>query len=98
MWGGDPGEAGSPFRQFVITSNEIFSTDGAFQVLGLEAASGGIRDAKLTTSGEPKVIFDKDFDGLDAAAKQFEKLVDESKKLGLKERSMMEILEFEDRL
>jgi hypothetical protein len=98
LWGGDPGEAGSRVRQFFITSNQMASTDGPFQVYALEGAGGGITDGKLTMSGEPKLLFDKDLEGFDAATKQFGTLVDDSKKLGLKERSPMEILEFEDRL
>lgn len=43
MWGADPAQAGTPFREFVITSNEFTATDGIFQVYGLEAASGGIK-------------------------------------------------------
>lgn len=98
MWGGDPAQAGSPFREFVITSNEFVATDGIFQVYGLEAASGGIKDGKLASSAEPKLIFDKEFNGLDAAAKEFDKLVQDSKKRGFQERSVMEMLEFEDKL
>jgi hypothetical protein len=98
MWGGDPAVAGTPFRQFVITSNEFVSTLGTFQVYGLEAASGGIKDGRLTTSGEPSVVFDKDFDGLNAAVKQFEELTKAAEKVGLQRTSMMQILEFEDKL
>src|SRR5260370_7853192 len=72
MWRGDAAEAGSPFREFVITSNEFNSTLGTFQVFALEGASGGIKDGKFAPSdAEPTVLFDKDFDGLDSALNQF---------------------------
>lgn len=99
MWLGDAAEVGSPFREFVITSNEFNSTIGTFQVLGLEGASGGIKDGRFAPSdAEPTVLFDKDFDGLDAAVKQFEQLVVEAQRHGFKPITMMEMVEFEDRL
>ena len=73
MWAGHAATPGSLFRQFVITSNELTSTQGTFQVYGLEGASAGIKDRRLATSDvEPTVLFDKDFNGLDFAAKQFD--------------------------
>ena len=48
MWAGDAASPGSLFREFVITSNELNSTQGKFQVYGLEGASGGIKDADLS--------------------------------------------------
>jgi hypothetical protein len=99
MWRGDAAEAGSPFRQFVITSNEFNSALGTFQVLGLEGASGGIKDGKFAQSDEePSVLFDKDFDGLASAAKEFEQLVAEAEQRGFKPVTMMEIIEFESKL
>lgn len=78
MWRGDAAETGSLFREFVITSNQFTSTLGTFQVYGLEGASGGIKDGKFSPSdAEPTLLFDEDFNGLDAAAKQFEHLVKE---------------------
>lgn len=99
MWHGDAAEAGSLFHEFVITSNEFNSTLGTFQVYGLEGASGGIKDGKFARSDtEPTVLFDKDFDGLDSAVKQFEQLVTEAQRRGFKPITMMEMLEFEDKL
>ena len=99
MWRGDAAEPGSPFREFVITSNEFNSTLGTFQVFGLEGASGGIKDGKFAPSdAEPTVLFDKDFDGLDFAVKEFEKLVAEARRQGFEPITMMDILEFEDKL
>jgi len=98
MWRGDAANPGSLFRQFVITSNEFNSTQGTFQVLGLEGASGGIKDGKFAPSdAEPTVLFDKDFDGLDSAAKQFDQLIAEAQQRGFKPITMMDILEFEDK-
>ncbi len=98
MWRADAAEAGSPFRQFVITSNEFNSTLGTFQVLGLEGVSGGIKDGKFAQSdAEPTVLFDKDFNGLDEGANQFDQLVSEARKLGFKPITTWDILEFEDK-
>ena len=98
MWRGDAAEPGSPFREFVITSNEFNSTVGTFQVLGLEGLSGGIKDGKFAQSDtELTILFDKDFNGLDEAAKQFDQLVSDSRKLGFQPSTMWDILEFEDK-
>ena len=97
MWRGDAAEAGSPFREFVITSNEFNSTLGTFQVFGLEGASGGIEGGKFAPSDtEPTVLFDEDFNGLDKAAKQFDLLVSEARNLGFQPTTTWDILEFED--
>jgi hypothetical protein len=99
MWAGDAANPGSLFRQFVITSNEFNSTLGIFQVLGLEGASGGIKDGKFAPSDtEPTVLFDQDFNGLDSAAKQFDQLIAAAQQRGFKRITMMEILEFENKL
>jgi hypothetical protein len=98
MWRGDAAQAGSPFREFVITSNEFNSTQGTFQVYGLEGASGGIKDGKFAPSDtEPTVLFDKDFNGLDPAAKQFEQLIEGAQRQGFKPMTMVDIIEFEDK-
>ena len=98
MWRGDAAEPGSPFREFVITSNEFNSTVGTFQVLGLEGLSGGIKDGKFAQSEtELTILFEKDFNGLDEAAKQFDQLVSDSRKLGFQPSTMWDILEFEDK-
>jgi hypothetical protein len=98
MWAGDAAEAGSPFRQFVITSNEFNSTLGTFQVYGLEGASGGIKDGRFAPSdAEPTVLFDQDFNGLESAARRFEQLIADAQKRGFKPITMMDVLEFEDK-
>ena len=99
MWMGDAAQTGSLYRSFVITSNEFNSTQGTFQVYGLEGTSGGIKAGKFVPSeAEPSVLFDQDFNGLDSAAKQFDALVADTQKRGFKPITMMEILEFEDKL
>jgi Type II/IV secretion system protein len=90
MWRGDPAQIGSRFRTFVITSNEFNSTQGTFQVYGLEAASAGIKDKRLAASDEePAILFDKDFNGLDSAAKEFDRLVTDAQKGGFQKMTMM---------
>lgn len=99
MWRGEPSEAGSLVREFLITSNEFTSTQGTFQVYGLEGASGGISDGRLVTSGgELTVLFDKDFNGLDSTAKQFRQLIEEAGQGGFRQVTTWEILDFEDKL
>jgi hypothetical protein len=99
LWMGDPAADGSKFRQFLITSNEFNSTVGTFQVYGLAGTGSGIKDGKLATSDEePTVLFDEDFDGLEAATKKFSELVTRAKNEGFQELSMFELLEFEAKL
>jgi len=99
LWSGDPAEDGSKFRQFLITSNEFNSTVGTFQVYGLEGTGKGIRNGKLATSDEePTMLFDEDFDGLEAASKKFGELVTKARSEGFQEMSFIELLEFEAKL
>src|SRR6202021_3766602 len=85
MWAGGAANTGALFREFVITSNEFNSTLGTFQVYGLEGASGGIKGGKFARSdAEPAVLFDKDFDDLDSAAKQFDHLIADAQQRGFK--------------
>jgi hypothetical protein len=98
MSAGDPAQDGAPFRRFVITSNEFTSTQGIFQVYCLECIGKGIKDGKLATSDEePRVLFDEDFQGLDAAAKKFEELVAEAQTRGFKPITIMDVLNSEAR-
>jgi len=43
-------------------------------------------------------LFDKDFDGLDSAVKQFNQLVTEAQQRGFQPITTIEMLEFEDKL
>jgi hypothetical protein len=83
----------------VITSNDFTSTQGTFQVYGLEGASAGVKDKRFATSdAEPTILFDKDFNGLESAVKEFDRLVVEAEKRGFQKITMLDILEFEDKL
>jgi len=99
LWKGDPSEKGAQFRQLVITSNEFNSTQGIFQLYGLEGTGDGIRDGKLAISeSDPKILIDADFNGLDEAVKKFAQIVKETQAQGFKEVTMMDELEFTAKL
>ncbi len=99
LWKGDPAENGAQFRQLAITSNEFTSTQGIFQVYGLEGTGTGIRDGKLTISdNDPKILVDADFNGLDAAVTKFTEIVREAEAQGFKQVTFMKELEFQAKL
>lgn len=99
LWKGDPAEKGSQFRQFLITSNEFNSTLGTFQVYGLEGTGNGIQNGKFATSDdEPRILFDQDFQGLEAAGKQFDDLVKQTEADGFGRMTFWDMLEFEAKL
>jgi hypothetical protein len=85
LWRGDPSEAGSQFRQVLITSDEFNWTVGTFQVYALEGIGKGIQDGKFSGTEEgTKLLFDQEFQGLDTAGKKFEQIVNESVAAGFK--------------
>jgi hypothetical protein len=95
LWNGDAAEAGSRFRQFVITSNEFNSTAGIFQAYALEGTAKGVKDGALLISDQdPKVLFDEDFNGLDSAVKKVKTMVEASEKVGFKVMTMMDHMDF----
>lgn len=100
MWHGEAADAGSLSRQFLITSDEFPpAIQGAFQVYALQGESGGIKDGSLVASDkEPKLLFDKDFNGLDSAVRQFQQLVAEAERHGFRRVTIMDELEFQDKL
>jgi hypothetical protein len=99
LWKGDPAEKGSQFRQFLITSNEFNSTLGTFQVYGLEGTGNGIQNGKFATSDdEPRILFDQDFQGLEAAGKRFDDLVKQTEADGFGRMTFWDMLEFEAKL
>lgn len=99
LWKGDAAEKGSQFRQFVITSNEFNSTLGTFQVYGLEGTGNGIQNGKFATSDdEPRVLFDQDFVGLEAAGNKFGDLIKQAQADGFEPITFWDILEFETKL
>ena len=68
LWKGGPAEHDSQYRNIVITSNQFTSTQGKFQIYALEGTGKGIQDGEFAgPENEPQLIFDEDFDGLDAA-------------------------------
>jgi hypothetical protein len=99
LWKGDPAENGTQFRQVAITSDEFNSTLGTFQVYALEGTGKGIRDGKFAKPDEePKVLFDGDFQGFDAAAKKFKQIVEEAIANGFKQVTLMDEMEFQMKL
>ena len=59
----------------------------------------GVKDGNFAGGdGEPRLLFDQTFDGMDEAAKQFDALVNEARSQGFKVMSMWDELEFEERL
>jgi hypothetical protein len=99
LWRGDPAESGSRFRQAAITSNEWNSTHGTFQVYALEGTGEGIRDGKLAVSADdPKILFDGDFQGLEAAAKKLGEIVKEAQAQGFRLVTLMDELKFQAKL
>jgi len=58
-----------------------------------------IKDGKFVPSdAEPTVLFDKDFDGLDSAAKTIQSVGHRCTETGFKPITMMEMIEFEGKL
>jgi hypothetical protein len=99
LWKGDPAENGAQFRQVAITSNEWNSTQGTFQVYALEGTGKGIRDGKLAVSSEdPKVLFDGDFQGLDAAGEKFDQIIKEAQAQGFRLVTLIDELKFQAKL
>src|SRR5258708_21007985 len=79
LWKGDPSESGAQFRQVAITSNEWNSTQGIFQVYGLEGTGKGIVAGKLAVSdNDTAILFQRDFQGLDPAGKKFQPTLHET--------------------
>ncbi len=99
LWKGDPSESGAQFRQVAITSNEWNSTQGIFQVYGLEGTGKGIVGGKLAVSdNDPAILFEGDFQGLDAAGKKFQQMVQEAQAQGFKPVTLMDELQFQAKL
>lgn len=98
LWKGDAAKPGSQFRSIAITSDEFNSTQGMFQVLALEGMGRGIQDGKFAGSkDDPKVLFDKDFHGLDEAGKKFDEFVLAAEREGFRKISFMDIIDFEEK-
>jgi hypothetical protein len=99
FWKGDAAKAGSQFRSVAIASDQFNSTKGIFQVYALEGIGKGIQNGKFAGSDDdPHVLFDKDIHGLEAAAKQFNELLEDAQRSGFQPISFMDMLEFEAKL
>jgi hypothetical protein len=98
LWKGDAAKPGSQFRSIAITSDEFNSTQGIFQVLALEGIGRGIQDGKFAGSrDDPKVLFDKDFRGLDEAGQHFHEFVIAAEREGFRKISFVDIIDFEEK-
>lgn len=99
LWKGDAANPGSFYRTISITTDQFNSTVGVFQVIALEGAGKGIENGKFAgTEGDPKILFDKDFNGMDAAAEQFGKLVKDAEQAGYKIMTFWDQIEYEQKL
>jgi hypothetical protein len=99
FWKGDAADPGSQFRSIAIASDQFNSTQGVFQVYALEGVGKGIQKGKFAGSeDDPSVLFDKDFVGLEAAAKQFNDLAEDAMKNGFTLMDFMDVLEFESKI
>jgi hypothetical protein len=99
FWKGDASKSGSQFRSIAMTTDSFANTGSIYQVYGLEGTGRGIVNGKFAgTEENTKVLFDKDFQGLEAAAKQFSELADNAQTEGFKLIDFMEWLEYESRL
>jgi hypothetical protein len=99
LWRGDPANGGALFRSVAIVTDQFNSTIGVFQVYALEGTGKGVEDGKFAgADGAPRLLFDEDFDGMDAAVTQFEKLENQAVEEGFKIMSLWDQIEFEEKL
>ncbi|WP_158791508.1 hypothetical protein [Granulicella sp. L60] len=99
LWKGDPATPGALYRSIVLTSADFNSTAAVFQVLELEGAGNGVENGKFAgPQGEPNILFDQDFEGMDDAAKQFNVLVKEAESQGFKMMTFWDQIDFEEKL
>lgn len=99
FWKGDASKAGSQFRSVAMTTDAFANTESVYQVYALEGTGKGIVNGKFAgTEASTTVLFDKDFQGLTAAAKQFSELADDAQREGFKPIDFMDWLEYESKL
>ena len=97
LWKGDAANPGAFFRSVAIATDQFNSTVGVFQIYALEGIGKGVENGEFAgTEGEPKLLFDQDFDGMDVAARQFDKLVKEAEAEGFKIMTFWDQIEFEE--
>jgi hypothetical protein len=98
-WKGDASKAGSQFRSIAMTTDAFANTEAVYQVYALEGTGNGVVNGKFAgTKGDTSVIFDKDFQGMDAKAKQFAEVANDAQREGFKPIDVMDWLEFESKL
>jgi hypothetical protein len=95
LWNGDPVVSGAKYRDVKITSNEISSVHGTFQVYCLEATSKGIVEKRLSVPGPFRIIFDGEFEGFANAEKKFSELVKDAEGQHFHRVSAIEQMEFQ---
>ncbi|HTT18992.1 MAG TPA: hypothetical protein VMG82_08600 [Candidatus Sulfotelmatobacter sp.] len=95
LWRGNVHEKGSHFLELVITSNEFNSTQGVFQVLAFQGIGAGIVDGELKTEDNTNVLVDRDFNGLDAALNEVQKITAHAQSHGFKPLSLIGQFQYE---
>lgn len=91
LWKGDASEAGAQFRQVVITSDEWMLIKGHSRSTPLEKASARASSkASLDTEPDPKLLFDRDFKGLEQAAEKFKQIIKEAEDQGFRAVGLFE--------
>jgi hypothetical protein len=96
LWKGDASNAGARFRSIALTTDAFANTEAIYQVYALEGIGKGIVNGKFAgTTGDTKVIYDKDFEGMTAAVGQFNGLVHSAREEGFKPIDFLDWLEFE---
>jgi hypothetical protein len=99
LWKGDPATPGALYRSIALASPDFNSTAGLFQVLALEGMGNGVENGRFAgPEGEARVLYDKDIDGLEEAAKQFDVFVKDAEKNGFAQMSFWDQIEFEAKL
>lgn len=98
LWKGDPANPGAIFRSVAIVTDQFNSTVGIFQVYALEGIGKGIENGQFAgTTGDPKLLDDKEFRAIDAAAKHFQSLVKSAQSDGFKVFTIWDQIEFEEK-
>jgi hypothetical protein len=98
LWLGDPSERGAQFRQVIMTADAWMQNDGMFQVYALEGTGNGIVSGKLSVDPNPRLLYDQDISGFQAASQKFLQLSKEAEEQGFRVRSIIEEFEFEAKL
>jgi hypothetical protein len=98
LWKGDPSVSGARCCQVVVKSDEFISVHGTFQVYCVEGTSKGIVDGKLSVPEPFSVLFDQDFQGLQAATNKFRELIEGLERQGFRKYSMSDEFAFQAKL